>query len=53
MRLFFYVSIALSVLVSSCEKNEISTEVSVFTEEIVFTSGEQVIMTGRILALLP
>lgn len=37
-------------MIAGCVKDEISSDVSVFTEDIVYNSGEQVIMTGRILA---
>lgn len=40
----------LAFVLSSCEPDELSTEVSVYTEEIVFASGESAIMTGRVLA---
>lgn len=38
------------LLFSACESNDQDIEVSVFTEEVVFTSGEKVIMTGRVLS---
>ncbi|MDF1697053.1 MAG: IPT/TIG domain-containing protein [Saprospiraceae bacterium] len=34
----------------ACENNEPAFEVSVYTEEVVFTSGEKVIITGRVLS---
>ena len=43
--------ISLMLSLSSCEPpDELSTDVNVYTEEIVFTSGESAIMTGRVLA---
>ncbi len=40
----------LFLLFTSCESDDPELEVSVYTEEVVFTSGEKVIMTGRILS---
>lgn len=37
------------LLFASCQSDDSDLEVSVFTEEVVFTSGEKVILTGRIL----
>lgn len=48
-RFQFPILFMLCVL-SSCVKDEVSTEVAVYTEEVVFSSGEQAIMTGRVLA---
>lgn len=39
-----------TLLLSSCEPDPISTEARIFTEQIVSTSGESAIMTGRVLA---
>ena len=41
---------ALFMLFTACESNDLDVELSVYTEEVVFTSGEKVIMTGRILS---
>ncbi len=38
------------ILFTSCETNDPDLETSVFTEEVVFNSGEKVIITGRILS---
>ena len=46
----FHIWLGMALLLMSCQKDDISTDVSVFTEEIVFASGEQAIMTGRVLA---
>jgi hypothetical protein len=45
-----FAALAVALLFLSCNKEEIATDVSVFTEEIVFSSGETAIMTGRVLA---
>ncbi len=42
--------LSLPLLWWSCEPEPLQTGVSVFTEEVVFSSGESAIMTGRILA---
>lgn len=42
--------LCMATFLFSCNNDDIDTNVSVFTEEIVFTSGEQAIMTGRVLA---
>jgi len=46
---FFFV-FTLFFFFVSCESSDPDIEVSVYTEEVVFTSGEKVIMTGRILS---
>lgn len=43
-------SLSLGASLSSCEPDALTTDVNIYTEEIVFTSGESAIMTGRILA---
>ena len=47
---FLYAVLGIAMFCSSCESDDITTDVSVFTEEIVFASGESAIMTGRVLA---
>ena len=50
MKSYVFLIFLLSILLMACETSDIDVEVSVFTEEVVFTSGEKVILTGRILA---
>ena len=49
-RLIHYLVFGVAMTVMSCNKDDVSTDISVFTEEIVFTSGQSVILTGRVLA---
>ena len=45
-----FLMLALCLFLYSCDDEVIETDLSVYTEEIVFTSAESVIMTGRVLA---
>ncbi|MEO1260057.1 MAG: kelch repeat-containing protein [Bacteroidota bacterium] len=42
--------ILVAALLFSCVEDTVSTDVSVYTEEVVFASGQRAIMTGRLLA---
>ncbi len=46
----FCITLTVAMSFLSCGKEEIVTDVAVFTEEVVYASGESVIMTGRMLA---
>ena len=46
----FYI-LLLVLSFHACNDDALVSDVSVYTEEVVYTSGEQVVMTGRILAL--
>lgn len=50
IRPIFYFTIGIALLATSCNDGDLATDVSVFTEEVVFASGEMAVMTGRVLA---
>jgi len=49
-RILFFAIFFSSLFCISCLKDELDPDVSVFTEEVVFSSGERAILTGRVLA---
>lgn len=47
---YTFLALLAILFLASCSEDDIATEVSVFTEEVVFSSGERVILSGRVLA---
>ena len=50
MKSYVFLILLVSTLFVACESSDVEIEVAVFTEEVVFTSGQKVILTGRILS---